>query len=166
MRAPMQPAAFFATLLSFAIGMPSIAAAQDDLRARGTVGTGTATLRACPQSAVMTGMRARVGLAIDAVGLRCRPIQANGTLGAESNAGSLAGGTGGTERTRSCPTGTVVVGQRISNTWVAPSGHRTPLPLMERGNPQHIRQYCPRRRRHVAAPGPGMTCVPPPNVRS
>ena len=114
MRTPMQPVALFATLLAVAIGMPSIAAAQDDLPSLPLLASGgTATSRSCPDNAVMTGMRARVGLAVDAIGIRCRPIQADGKLGAESNAGSLMGGTGGTERIRSCPTGTVVVGQRL-----------------------------------------------------
>ena len=74
---------------------------------------GTQSARSCPNNAVMTGIRARVGQLVDAVGIRCRTIAASGTLGAESNAGSMMGGTGGTEREKSCPTGTVVAGQKL-----------------------------------------------------
>jgi hypothetical protein len=99
-------------LLALALSTPSISRAADDLPLVGYP-SGTAHARSCPDNSVMTGMRARVGTLIDAVGVRCSPIGTNGTLGAESNAGSMFGGTGGTERIRSCPTGTVVVGQRL-----------------------------------------------------
>lgn len=75
--------------------------------------TGTSITSNCPSGSVLTGLRARVGLVIDAVGIRCRPLRTDGTLGAETNGGDYAGGSGGTERIRSCPAGTVAVGQRI-----------------------------------------------------
>ena len=88
--------------------------AQDNAaQALPPIGTdgGTFFTRQCPAGQVLTGIRARAGAVIDALGIKCRPVNANGTLGAESNVGMLAGGTGGTERTGSCPAGTVVSGQ-------------------------------------------------------
>lgn len=76
---------------------------------------GSAFTRACPAGAVLTGIRARVGLAIDAIGIKCRPIGANGVLGGESDAGSLAGGSGGQVNVNSsCPQGEVVASMRVS----------------------------------------------------
>jgi hypothetical protein len=72
-------------------------------------GGGSSFTRNCGTDRVMTGFQFRQGLVIDALGLLCRPVSANGTLGAQS-AGSMAGGTGGTFGTRSCPAGTVVAG--------------------------------------------------------
>jgi hypothetical protein len=72
-------------------------------------GGGTSFARNCGDNRVMTGFQFRHGLVIDAIGLLCRPVQTNGTLGAES-AGSLAGGTGGSFGMRSCPAGSVVAG--------------------------------------------------------
>ena len=72
-------------------------------------GGGSSFTRNCGTDRVMTGFQFRRGLVIDGLGLLCRPVSANGTLGAES-AGSMAGGTGGTFGTRSCPAGTVVAG--------------------------------------------------------
>ena len=75
-------------------------------------GGGTAFTRTCGTSRVMTGFQFRRGLVIDAIGLLCRPVSSSGALGAES-AGSLAGGTGGSFGTRSCPSGTVVAGGSV-----------------------------------------------------
>ena len=75
-------------------------------------GGGAAFTRTCGDNRVMTGCQYRQGLWIDAIGLLCRPVSSTGTLGAES-AGSLAGGTGGTFRTRSCPVGSVVAGGTV-----------------------------------------------------
>jgi len=72
-------------------------------------GGGTAFTRTCGDNRVMTGFQYRRGLWIDGIGLLCRPVTASGTLGAES-AGSIAGGTGGTFGTKSCPAGYVVAG--------------------------------------------------------
>jgi hypothetical protein len=88
--------------------------AQDNaaqaLPAIGTDG-GTSFTRQCGAGQVLTGVRARVGLIIDALGVKCRSVNANGTLGTEFNVGALAGGTGGIETSGSCPAGSVVSGQ-------------------------------------------------------
>ena len=57
-------------------------------------GGGSAFTRTCGNNRVMTGFQYRKGLVIDGIGLLCRPVQSNGTLGSES-AGSMAGGGGG-----------------------------------------------------------------------
>ena len=75
-------------------------------------GGGAAFTRTCGANRVMTGFQFRRGLWFDAIGLLCRPVSSSGTLGAES-AGSLAGGTGGTFGTRSCPAGSVVAGGTV-----------------------------------------------------
>ena len=72
---------------------------------------GTSFTRQCPAGQVLTGIRARAGLVIHALGIKCRQINGNGTLGTESNAGTLAGGAGGIESSGSCPAGSVVSGQ-------------------------------------------------------
>ena len=72
-------------------------------------GGGSAFTRTCGSNRVMTGFQYRKGLVIDGIGLLCRPVQSNGTLGSES-AGSMAGGGGGSFGTRSCAAGSVVVG--------------------------------------------------------
>jgi hypothetical protein len=75
---------------------------------------GTAFTRQCPAGQVLTGIRARTGVLIDALGIRCRPVNGNGSLGTESNVGTLAGGTGGTASSGSCPAGTVVSGEGVA----------------------------------------------------
>ena len=75
-------------------------------------GGGSSFTRNCGDNRVATGFQVRRGLYIDAIGLMCRPVAANGTLGAES-AGSLAGGSGGAFTTRSCPSGSVVTGGSV-----------------------------------------------------
>lgn len=72
---------------------------------------GTSFTRQCPAGQVLTGIRARAGAVIDALGVKCRPVNANGTLGTESDAGTLAGGNGGSAGSGSCPAGSVVAGQ-------------------------------------------------------
>lgn len=74
---------------------------------------GTAFTRDCGVGKVLTGLRYRGGLLVDAVGLLCRPVAANGTLGSESTVGTLAGGGGGNAGTAICPTGTVVSSAEI-----------------------------------------------------
>lgn len=71
---------------------------------------GTAFTRGCGAGKVLTGVRYRAGLFVDAVGLLCRPVNANGTLGSETTVGTLAGGGGGTSGAVSCPSGKVVAG--------------------------------------------------------
>lgn len=69
---------------------------------------GSAFSRECPDGNVLTGIRYRRGLLVDGIGIKCRPIRSDGTLGAEVNAGSMAGGSGGTSGSVSCPSGEVV----------------------------------------------------------
>jgi hypothetical protein len=72
---------------------------------------GMAFTRQCPADQVLTGVRARLGRVIDAIGIRCRPVLPNGVLGDERDIGTLTGGTSGMLSTGSCPSGSVVVGQ-------------------------------------------------------
>ena len=72
---------------------------------------GTAFTRQCPADQVLTGVRARLSRVIDAIGIRCRPVNPNGSLGEETDVGALSGGTSGTLTSGSCPLGSVVVGQ-------------------------------------------------------
>ena len=74
---------------------------------------GTSFSRSCGVGKVLTGLRFRAGLLVDAVGLLCRPVSATGTLGSESTVGTLVGGSSGTSGTVSCGTGSVVVGAAI-----------------------------------------------------
>jgi hypothetical protein len=64
--------------------------------------------RSCGADRVLTGFRYRAGLVVDAIGLQCRPVNADGSLGAETTVGSLAGGSGGTAGFKSCPVGSVL----------------------------------------------------------
>jgi hypothetical protein len=75
--------------------------------------TGTTFTRTCGPDRVMTGFRARSGLALDAVGLFCRPVGADGQLGSEEAVGALAGGTGGTASAARCPAGSVAAGATV-----------------------------------------------------
>ena len=74
---------------------------------------GTAFSRSCGAGKVLTGLRSRGGLLVDAVGILCRPVLADGTLGPESVVGTLAGGGGGTSGVTSCDHGRVMFGVTI-----------------------------------------------------
>ena len=74
---------------------------------------GTAFSRSCGAGMVMTGIRYRAGMLVDAVGLLCRPVTASGRLGSETTVGTLVGGGGGTFNTMSCPNIKVVIGLHI-----------------------------------------------------
>ncbi len=76
-------------------------------------GGGSGFTRSCGTGKVLTGLQYRVGLVVDAVGVLCRAVQADGTLGSQSTVGSMAGGTNGTAAGQSCPTGQVVTGAAI-----------------------------------------------------
>ena len=71
---------------------------------------GTAFSRDCGSGRVLSGLRGREGMVVDALGLLCRPVNASGVLGEETSVGSLAGGGGGTTEVKSCPAGKVVIG--------------------------------------------------------
>jgi len=73
-------------------------------------GGGTGFTRACGTGRVLTGLQYRVGLVVDAVGVLCRPVQADGQLGSQTTVGSLAGGSSGLLHAKSCSSGQVVVG--------------------------------------------------------
>lgn len=68
---------------------------------------GTAFSRRCGAGHVMTGLRFRVGLVIDALVLLCRPVRSDGTLGTELQVGTAVGG-GGPYTTGRCSAGNVV----------------------------------------------------------
>ena len=104
----------FLSILGSLLLISRAAAAQDlaaeNLKLMGGTG-GTAFTRSCPAGSVLTGIRAKVGLAIDAIGIKCRPVQANGSLGGETDVGSLAGGPGGSATSVSCAQGSVIAQQ-------------------------------------------------------
>lgn len=74
-------------------------------------GTGTSFSRECPDKHVLSGIRYRRGLVLDGVGIKCRPVRPDGTLGPEINSGSMAGGNGGTAGSESCTGTTAIVSQ-------------------------------------------------------
>lgn len=85
----------------------------EDLPLLGNTLTGSPFSRTCPDNHVLTGFRYRSGLILDGIGpIKCRPVQSDGTLGAEVLAGSLAGGNGGTLANKSCGANQVVAGQQ------------------------------------------------------
>lgn len=63
---------------------------------------GTAFTRDCGAGKVLTGLRGRDGLVIDAIGILCAPVAASGDLGSTSAVGTLAGGGTGTYREIRC----------------------------------------------------------------
>ena len=103
-------------LLAFLVSLAARATAAQNNAAQalplvGNGNGGTAFTRQCPAGQVLTGVRVRAGLVIDALGIKCRPVNANGALGGENDIGTLAGGTGGVFSSGSCPQGSVVMGQ-------------------------------------------------------
>ena len=87
--------------------------AAEELPLIGNTLGGTAFYRTCPANHVLTGFRYRSGFVLDAiVAIKCRPVRADGTLGAEVLAGSFAGGNGGTLANKSCGANQVIAGQQ------------------------------------------------------
>ena len=74
---------------------------------------GTAFSRDCGAGHVLSGLRYRSGAVVDAIGILCRPVLSNGSLGPESTVGTITGGGGGTTNVASCPSGTVVSALRV-----------------------------------------------------
>jgi hypothetical protein len=74
---------------------------------------GTAFSRDCGSGKVLTGLRGRDGAQVDAIGVFCAPVLANGTLGPSSATGTLTGGGGGQSIEARCASGSVV-----SSLWV------------------------------------------------
>lgn len=83
-------------------------------------GGGTSFSRDCGAGRLLAGVRGREGMLVDAIGLTCRQVLADGRLGSPSATGTLAGGSGGTGADATCPerapvaTGLVVT----AGTWV------------------------------------------------
>lgn len=101
-------------LLAMSVAVtPAMSDAQEDLQMIGAIPGGQLQSRTCPDEAVMTGLRLRTGVLVDAIGIRCRRIRADGTLDREFDDGSMMGGTGGSSLVASCPAGSVVVGERF-----------------------------------------------------
>jgi hypothetical protein len=68
----------------------------------------------CGARHALTGLRFRTALVVDAVGILCRPVNADGSLGPESTVGTITGGTGGATGTVSCPAGKVIMAADLS----------------------------------------------------
>lgn len=85
---------------------------SEDLPLMGTSLGGSPFRRTCPDNHVLTGVRYRKGAFIDGIGIQCRPVRADGTLGTQINSGEMAGGNGGTYGTASCPANNVIASQR------------------------------------------------------
>lgn len=76
-------------------------------------GGGSSFTRSCGAGRVLTGLSYRTGLVVDAVGVLCRPVNADGSLGAQTSVGTLVGGSGGSANFGSCEAGGVVSGAYI-----------------------------------------------------
>jgi hypothetical protein len=63
---------------------------------------------ACGPGHVLTGLRSRTDLFLNSVGITCRPVLPNGSLGPETTVGATAGGTGGQANPIACRIGEVV----------------------------------------------------------
>jgi hypothetical protein len=64
---------------------------------------GDAFTRDCGPGRVLAGIRGRSYLFVDAIGILCRPVNADGKLGPPTAVGTLAGGGGGTSGEAICP---------------------------------------------------------------
>jgi hypothetical protein len=71
-------------------------------------GGGTAFELRCGRGYVLTGLQGRQGMVVDRIGVLCRPVRPDGTLGSETTVGSEVGGGGGNPATVSCASGHVV----------------------------------------------------------
>ena len=100
-------ALMFLTIVAFA-------AVSEDLPLMGNSLGGNAFRRTCPDNHVLTGIRYRRGIVLDGVGIQCRPVRADGTLGTQINYGDMAGGNGGTYGTVSCSTNHVIASEQTT----------------------------------------------------
>ena len=73
----------------------------------GTGGNGYT--RSCGAGRVLAGLFFRAGSLVDGVGVICRPVLPDGSLGPASTRGALAGNGGGTSGSRTCAAGRAVV---------------------------------------------------------
>jgi hypothetical protein len=71
-------------------------------------GGGTAFELRCGQGYVLTGLQGRQGMVIDRIGVLCRPVRSDGSLGSETTVGGQVGAGGGNPATVSCGSGRVV----------------------------------------------------------
>jgi hypothetical protein len=71
---------------------------------------GTSFTLLCPRGSVLAGIRLRKASVINAIGIKCRSVAADGSLGADSNVTTFAGGDGGMGSAASCPKGSVITG--------------------------------------------------------
>ena len=97
-------------LAAITSGLATSARAQDLPPLAGGPG-GTPFAQVCPEGAVLTGIRARRHRAVVGLGVRCRRVRTDGTLGPEEEPGPVWGGGGGTAFGASCASGHVVAGQ-------------------------------------------------------
>jgi hypothetical protein len=97
-------------LLISLLAIPAAAHAQLPAQLTSVAGGsgGTAFTRDCGSGKVLTGLRGREGLQIDAIGVMCAPVLSDGTLGPSSATGTLTGGTGGQFKEVRCANGSVV----------------------------------------------------------
>jgi hypothetical protein len=100
----------FASLAVAPMAIVIAAVAVENLPLVGSSG-GNSFTRDCPANHVLSGIRYRRGLVLDAVGIKCRPIRNDGTLGSEISVGTMTGGNGGTAGSESCPSNTAIVSQ-------------------------------------------------------
>jgi hypothetical protein len=96
------------------LSIVAFAAVSEDLPLMGNSLGGSAFRRSCPDNHVLTGIRYRRGLVLDGIGIQCRPVRADGTLGDQINFGSMAGGSGGTLGTVSCSANHVIASQQTT----------------------------------------------------
>ncbi|MFL5353935.1 MAG: hypothetical protein ACJ8AN_14915, partial [Archangium sp.] len=79
------------------------------LPARGDSGGGYPSSVACPANSVAVGIQGTMDAYINSIGLLCRTLNADGTLGATSST-AVAGSQWGVSFSRQCPNGMAVVG--------------------------------------------------------
>jgi hypothetical protein len=67
----------------------------------------------CGAGSVLTGLRARADAFVYAVGITCRSVLSNGSLGPENAVGEMAGGTSGAPVAAGCGAGQVLSGAEV-----------------------------------------------------
>lgn len=87
---------------------------------RGESGGGTPGAVACPANSVAVGVQGTLYSYINSIGLLCRALNTNGTLGASSST-AVAGSQWGNPFTLQCPDGMAIVGFPGHNGWYVDS---------------------------------------------
>jgi hypothetical protein len=67
----------------------------------------------CGAGSVLTGLRGRADTFVFALGITCRTVLADGSLGPENVVGEIAGGTSGAPIAAGCSTGQVLAGAEV-----------------------------------------------------